>query len=220
VPASNGARARAKPDPVKKRLKHLVEEGRSLRSSASDDPELKAWAIQVKTALVELLGEGHPYVEAYDEEAFKWSLAGTRVDGDFARSLLERISDDVSTGSLASLQVLAAAEVFRDLLEMANYLLVNGFFQPAASLVGAVLEDGLRRIAERRGVEFDRSKGLHALNHALTNAGVYSKLTHDRIQVWTTVRNKADHGEWDEFKKGDVEEMESGVRAFLGEYLA
>src|SRR5208282_1778155 len=99
--------------------------------------ELKAWAIQAETALSGLLGAGHPYVTAFTDETFKASMAGTRVDGAFARSLLRRSVDDVRSGSLASLQVLAAADVFRDFLDMAKYLLDNEFFQPAASLIGA-----------------------------------------------------------------------------------
>jgi len=54
---------------------------------------------------------------------------------------------DVEHGYLQSVQRLVVADVFTDFLDMALHLLDNGYKDPAATLIGGVLEDGLRRIA-------------------------------------------------------------------------
>jgi hypothetical protein len=47
---------------------------------------------------------------------------------------------------------LVSAEVFNDFLDMSAHLLDNGYYQAAGSLVGAVLEDSLRRVAVARSM--------------------------------------------------------------------
>jgi hypothetical protein len=42
--------------------------------------------------------------------------------------------------------------VFSDFLDMAGHLLEGGYYHAAASLIGAVVEDGLRRIAAASSV--------------------------------------------------------------------
>lgn len=204
---------------VVRRLRRLIDDGYKLRNASSDDPDAKAWAVQVTKALREMLGSRHGYVEAFAEQVFTDRGAGVRVDVDFARSLLDRVLQDAKAGELVSPIALASARVFQDFIEMAGYLLENGYFQPAASLIGAVLEDGLRQIADRRGVRYDRKAGLTPLNAALASDKAYSSLVEARIRLWTTIRNKADHGEWSEFSITDVQEMSQGVGGFLADYV-
>lgn len=78
---------------------------------------------------------------------------------------------------------LIEAEVFSDFLEMAQHLLDSGYKDPAASLAGAVLEDGLRRVGSAASVPFKKSDGLNVLNTALAKAGVYNRLAQSKVDT-------------------------------------
>lgn len=102
---------------------------------------------------------------------------------------------------------------------MAKHLYETGYAIPAGSLGGAVLEDGLRRIAAAKDVKVKTGDDLSALNQKLADANVYNRLVQKRVQVWIDVRNCADHGQFDEVKDSDVGELLAGVEGFLGGYL-
>ena len=102
---------------------------------------------------------------------------------------------------------------------MADHLLECGYKDPAASLCGAVLEDGLRQIASNAGVNLKSKENLSSLNHRCADAGIYNRLTQKKIQVWGDVRNNADHGKFNEYTEQDVQEMLKGVRQFLKNHL-
>jgi hypothetical protein len=40
-----------------------------------------------------------------------------------------------------------------------------------------------------------------------------------QLRAWADVRNKAAHGEFDQFKKSDVEQMIEGINSFLADHL-
>ena len=61
--------------------------------------------------------------------------------------VLEAAQSDLESGMMGRLDTLVAADIFTDFLEMATHLIENGYKDPAASLTGAVLEGGLRKIA-------------------------------------------------------------------------
>ena len=102
---------------------------------------------------------------------------------------------------------------------MAEYLLENGYKNPAASLCGAVLEDGLRKIAIKEGIKVKSSDDLNSLNDKCANGEVYNRLMQKKIKVWIDIRNKADHGQFNEYSEKDVNEMLKGVMDFLSVYL-
>lgn len=124
--------------------------------------------------------------------------------------------EDFDAGLLRDVQELIAGEIFKDFLEMADHLLENNYKDAAASLTGAVLEDGLRRIAQVGGVTVKARDEVGSLNQRCADAGLYNRLTQKRLQVWVDVRNNADHGNFREYSANDVKEMISGVTEFLG----
>ncbi|MCD6257493.1 hypothetical protein J7J45_05465 [Candidatus Aerophobetes bacterium] len=54
---------------------------------------------------------------------------------------------------------------------------------------------------------------------SLCGKGVYNRLMQKKIKVWIDIRDKADHGQFSEYSKEDVQEMLKGVRDFLADYL-
>ena len=81
-------------------------------------------------------------------------------------------------------------DFFTDFLEMAEYLISNGYKDPAAVMAGSVLEEHLRQLCKKESIDTEETKEdrqvpkkADRLNADLAKAEVYSKLDH-----------KADHG--------------------------
>jgi HEPN domain-containing protein len=137
-----------------------------------------------------------------------------------AQGILKAARDDYKNGQLFEVRRLVEAELFDDFLEQAEHLLKLGYYQPAAVVAGCVLEDGLRRLCQRNGIALPEAPKLDKMNADLAKAGVFSKLVLKRITALADLRNKAAHGQWDQFGKEDVEEMLPAVRRIMEEHFA
>jgi len=137
-----------------------------------------------------------------------------------AHGVLHAALDDYESGALFKIRSLIQAEVFDDLLEQAEALHESGYYQPAAVLAGAVLEDGLRQLCDTNDISLPDKPKLDYINAQLARAGVYNKLVLKRITALADLRNKAAHGEWNEFNVNDVADMLTAIRRFLEEYVA
>ena len=103
------------------------------------------------------------------------------------------------------------------MLDQADHLLGSGYVLPAASLVGAVLENGLRSLAERNDITVKPRDNLSALNSKIGGRGVYNRLRQKQVSVWIEVRDNADHGHFDKLTETDVADLIRGVQNFLAE---
>ena len=108
---------------------------------------------------------------------------------------LKAAKDDYEQGFLFETRILIEAEVFDEFLEQAEYLLGSGYFQPAAVVIGSVLEDGLRKLCARHGIPLSTKPKIDTMNVNLAKQGVYNKLTQKRVTMLADIRNKAAHGE-------------------------
>jgi uncharacterized protein (UPF0332 family) len=132
-----------------------------------------------------------------------------------ALGIVRAAKDDYEQGFLFETRLLIEAEVFDDFLEQATHLLRSGYYQPAAVVAGSVLEDGLRKLCLRHEISVSAKPKLDTMNANLAKQGVYNKLTQKRITTLADLRNKAAHGEWDEFTEADVEDMLRSTRQFM-----
>jgi len=132
---------------------------------------------------------------------------------------LRALREEVEFGPVVGIEGLVSAEIFDDFLEMAEHLWQQHYVAVVPSLVGAVLEDGLKRIARRRSVTVKEEDSIAGLNSRLFDAKAYSVLVRKKNEVWNTIRNNADHGKFDLNSNHDVEHMPEGVRDFLAAYL-
>ena len=131
-------------------------------------------------------------------------------------ALLRSAKDGVENGALTNLESLVSADVFSDFLDMARHLHDGGYKDAAAVLAGSVLENGLRRVAAKRGLT---GGDIKTLNDRLAQAGEYNRLTQKRVQVWNDIRNQAAHGNFDEYDTENVQEMLDGVASLLERFL-
>lgn len=134
-------------------------------------------------------------------------------------AVLEAAYRDFSGGFLFDLRALVQADILGDFLEQAETLLDGGYHVPAASLAGAVLEDTLRKMCDRRGVTYPERTNIDSLNAELARDGAYNRLIQKEITAKADIRNNADHAKFDQFGKEDVAEMVKWVRRFASEHL-
>lgn len=123
---------------------------------------------------------------------------------------------------LLTLEKSVSAEIFSDFLEMATHLLEQDYKDPAAVMIGSVLEENLRQLCHSAGTatEIEKEgvlipKKADRLNSDLAKAEVYTKLDQKSVTVWLDLRNKAAHGKYNEYGKEQVELMMQGVTEFL-----
>ncbi len=137
-----------------------------------------------------------------------------------AQGILKAAKDDYENEQLFEVRQLVEAELFDDLLEQAEHLFDSDYYQPAAVIAGCVLEDGLRKLCQKNGIALPEKPKLDKMNADLAKAGVVSKLVQKRITALADLRNKAAHGQWDQFIKEDVGEMIPAVRRIMEEYFS
>ena len=178
--------------------------------------EYANWRSQSLVFLTDLLGPDHVYTNDFREKTMDSAYTTSAEAG---RGILQAVLEDIDQGFIETVRQLIAAELFYDFFEQAEHLLESGYKAPAASLAGAVLENGLRSIAHRNGIQVREKEDLSTLNKKLADKEVYNRLVQRKAQVWTDVRNLADHGKFDEFSEKDVRNLIEGAQSFLADHL-
>jgi hypothetical protein len=131
--------------------------------------------------------------------------------------IVAALRNDYKAGALAPIQELIRAELFDDFLDMAEHLLEQGYKDPAAVVVGSVLEQHLRKLCDRAGIPTGSNGGFKkadTLNSELAK-GVYGKLDQKSVTSWLDLRNDAAHGHYDKYETEQVRILLLGVRDFI-----
>ena len=210
-------------DEIKKLMSDIVS-----TQGAVLEADFYRWKVRAENLVIRICGKDNTYLQALREaekvEApgqpaywspdFVWGLRRIHYK-EAAYGVLQGLLSDLEAGLLMNIKELAIAEVFADFLEMAEHLLENDYKDPAALLIGAVLEDGLRRIATKHSIPVKNSDNISALNQKLYQKNIYDKLIFEQIKAWSTIRNYAAHGHFEKYQEEDVRDMLKGVRDFL-----
>ena len=137
--------------------------------------------------------------------------------------IFKAVEHDIKSGMLSNFRSLIQAEIFADFLDMAEHLHRENYKDAAAVLLGAVLEDSLRKIADANGVDILNSKGmpltLDPLNISLAKKGVYNALVQKQITSWANLRNDAAHGHFDRYDSDQVQQMLLFVQKFCADFI-
>ena len=221
------------------RISLLITKGLALGTTVvreSDDPDwdpfgsdfvdwgkYSAWNVQCTLFLDEFLGPDHLYTQTFHRNLGQHYNSGV-VSG---CEILETIREDVQNGYLAGYREKVRADVFDDFLEMAEYLLSDGFKDPGAVLAGGVLEEHLRNLCVKHGVDTEiqigqsmRPKKSDRMNADLAKMAVYSGNEQKQVTAWLAIRNSAAHAKYNEYSGPDVEYLLRGLRSFLSRYPA
>jgi len=139
---------------------------------------------------------------------------------------LRSVREDLELGFFDDLGERIEGEIAADYMGQAETLLGECeseiySYVPAAVLAGAVLERHLRELCAKQSPPIDTSKSngrpktLDPLIADLKSANVLTAPQAAQLRGHASIRNKAAHGEWDEFNRADVENMVQGVKNAL-----
>ena len=226
------------------RFDELIDEGKKLVAAAEVIPphrsgsvfityttydwnpqHLARWKTNCITLLTPFIAAGGKIKEQVDVFT---ETSGKKPETQYCLGILEALRDDFEKGFLDHFAMKIEAELAADYMGQAEHLLDEGQtgkfdHVPAAVLTGAVLERGLRTLCEQNNIATTTAKGdaktLNPMIDDLKKSGLYNELKAKQLRSWADIRNKAAHGEFDQFTRNDVEQMIQGVTNFLADYL-
>ncbi|MDP8242089.1 MAG: hypothetical protein P9M09_03590 [Candidatus Celaenobacter antarcticus] len=211
---------------IKNRLEellNLVENVLSTEKSTSWGPEVSSEIfIEFQTSCLSFLGNvfgfDHPFYTTFKKKCETATPDRTKI----GRGILKAVKKELDGGWIFTVKGLVSAEIFSDFLEMAEYLLQEKYKDPAAVMVSSVLEEHLRQLCNKNGIDINKIKNgkpvpkkADLLNSELASDSVYSNLDQKSITAWLDLRNKAAHGRYYEYTQEQVLFMLQSVTDFI-----
>ena len=214
-------------DDIKIRIDELINKGNQLLASTfrnRDGFERIDTSVYtgLKTATLSLIlkvyDKSHPYyTEIENITHYEYPSAAKNL-----LNVLISIREEITGGWLFTTKGLVSSEIFSDFLEMADHLLNENYKDPAAVVIGSVLEEHLRQLCLKNSIDIEVEKNdkkfpkkADSLNSDLASGQVYNKLDQKSVTAWFDLRNKAAHGKYDDYSKEQVMYMYSGVIDFM-----
>lgn len=159
---------------------------------------------------------------SYYEEFERKTQRATHSELLSAIEILKSLRVEIENNWLCSLKGLISAEIFSDFFEMAEHLLDNNYKDASAVIIGSVLEEHLRQLCSKNGIETTYEKNgdlipkkTDRINSDLASVDIYNKLDQKNVTAWLDLRNKAAHGLYSDYEIGQVKIMYSGVSDFI-----
>jgi len=208
------------------RVNQLVDQGKSVLATRHttydreyvDAGKIKGFRSAALSFIERVYGRDHTHYREFSAAVDGFGPE----DAQIGISILEAIRDELDGGWLFSIKGLVTAEVFADFLEMASYLLEQSYKDPAAIIAGSVLEEHLRQLCVRNGIDIEfqsqgvsKPKKADTLNSDLANLNIYNKLDQKAVTTWLDLRNKGAHGHYGEYTKEQVSNMVQGITDFM-----
>jgi hypothetical protein len=211
------------PDLITEQLSDVVDDYQRVSASEMEDYDALRIATRARAAIRRCAPPG----SAYEAEAKEVDGGQGYSDQWRARqfvAIVHALRDDYGLGAFAAVEELVHADLFDDFLEMAGELLAKGFVGPAAVLAGTVLEEQLRKLADKHGLtcfdEKGRPRSVEVLGQDLRKAGVLTEVQRKSIAAWYAQRSEAAHGRTDGLHADDIERTIDGIRGFVARHPA
>ena len=142
--------------------------------------------------------------------------------------ILQALRADYAADRIRTFQELVHSDLFADLLEAADYLLGETYKDPAAVMAGGVLEQHLRELCRKHGIDTTittaggdtKPKMIDTMNADLAKATAYGKIEQKQVRAWAGIRNAAAHGKFGDYDENQVRQMVTGIRDFIAKYPA
>lgn len=190
--------------------------------STYDLPEPIAYGIIARArGTVEKITGRHSYytqqVQSILDEDWIPSYKGRIIVG-----IVAALRGELQDGYLAYLGELVHGEIFSNFLEMAEYLLTEGFKDAAAVIAGSTLEAHLRQLCIKHSVDIEltlpdgskRAKRASRMNDDLAKVA-YSTFDQKQVAAWLDLRNSAAHGKYEAYTDRQVEQFVEWLRDFI-----
>jgi hypothetical protein len=126
---------------------------------------------------------------------------------------------NIRAGYMKTFEELVHGEIFRDFLEMAQYLLDSGYKDAAAVIGGSTLESHLKQLYKKvvgTSVDVDeKPTKADFINSELARTGAYSKSDQKNVTAWLGLRNDAAHGKYHLYTKEQVNLLIEAIQDFI-----
>jgi hypothetical protein len=211
---------------IKKRIDQLISiAGQVLSTKRTNDYNSYVSAEQFNefrsaslSFLKNTFGTEHPFYMEFNKKVNDASPYLTEE----GRGILKAVKNEIDGGWAFTVKGLISAEIFSNFLEMAEYLLTEGYKDPAAVMAGSVLEEHIRQLCIKNSIPIESIKDgkpvpkkADLINSQLASANIYNKLDQKSITSWLDLRNKAAHGQYSEYTKEQVVFMLQGIINFI-----
>jgi hypothetical protein len=217
----------AKSSPAEQ-LQQVLDRYKKVRGSGSADLSYHSEAekTEINTSLIAAIERLAP-AGTYYNASLNATIKQYGFNNNEAIPLLVGIAEALKTaytsGYLHEIEELIHADLFADFLDMGDYLLGEGYKDPAAVIIGGVLEEHLRKLCLKNSIDITKNshfKKADTMNADLTNANVYNLLDQKNITAWLDLRNKAAHGKYTEYTDDQVKLALQGIRDFIARFPA
>ena len=177
------------------------------------------WYSQSSACLTDVFGLDHIYATHFGDTCGNMGIRNIEE----GLGILNAAKTDIEDGFVNGLSQLITAEIFSDILEMADHLLQEGYKDPGAIAAGIAFEAHLKGLSKTHGIDLEFldakgnpvSKKTSVLNVELCKSSVYNKLDEKSITAWLDLRNNAAHGHFNLYTNEQVKVMYSGVADFI-----
>ncbi len=205
-------------------LTKQFEHNLSIRDDGSGLAEFRVFKTSTLSFLAQTIGKDENYYKDFDYQVIYFKSYNLTI----AFELLQNIRKDIEDGWLETIKGIVSAELFSDFLEMAEHLLEENYKDPAAVIIGSVLEENLRELCLRNEIAIttiDPKTGkvkpnkAETMNVDLCKNGIYNILVQKSVTAWLDLRNNVAHGKYGEYDLAQVKNMLQSVRDFIIKYL-
>ncbi|QGX39724.1 hypothetical protein [Permianibacter aggregans] len=169
--------------------------------------------------ILKLFGSEHPYYKDFSQLVESAQPSCVKR----GKGCLKAIKGEIEKGWLNTAKGLISADIFGDFIEMAEHLLEEGYKDAAVVITGSTLEQHLRTLAEKHGIDLEVEKNgkkipkkADVINADLVKANVYSKLDQKSVTYWLSIRNDAAHGNYAAYNAEQARLLISAVTEFMG----
>lgn len=210
------------------RAKYIIQHGKQALENGkrnkygtleADFVKVSAFKSSGLSFILNLYGNGHPYYKEFESVLHTYRYESYINSG---IGIINNIIAEIENGWINTIKSLVSAEIFNDFLEMAEHLLDTGYKDPAAVMVGSVLEEHLRQLCNKYDIDTtvekdDKLIPLKAdrLNSELAKANIFNKLDQKNITAQLDLRNNAAHGKYNEYDINHVKLMYGFVTNFI-----
>ena len=191
----------------------------SSNSNYTNYGKFAEFRVSVLSFLSMVYDDRHPHYKDFDRATGSQPYRNSVHKG---KGILLAVQNEINEGWIFSVKRLISAEIFSDFLEMADYLLDSGYKDPAAVMIGSVLESNIRQLCIDNSIITEAIKDNNVifikadkLNSDLAKASIYTKLDQKNVTAWLDLRNNAAHGNYDKYTEQQVRLMFQGVCDFL-----
>jgi len=217
------------PSPIHQ-LEQVLDRYEKVRGNVHQREDLyhrpEAEQTEIYTSLVAAIERLAP-TGTYYYTSLKAAIARYGLNGNDAIptlvGIVEALKTAYASGYLYQIEELIRADLFADFIDMGEYLLEEGYKDPAAVIIGGVLEEHLRKLCLKNSISIiidNRFKKADTMNADLANSHVYNRLDHKSITAWLDLRNKAAHGKYTEYTDDQVNVALLGIRDFIARFPA